>query len=151
LSNNTKYKIQNTKYKIQNTKYKIIVATNKIPTIYKMFIIQSITIFFGLLILFAFIRNLTKPTIIEGATGEYQNDSDDPLILAKKNAANIEVLKKQIDEISDLANTVKTNTGSIDKNSQSITSLMSSMSPSSNKDSQKNQALIDEEPETFNM
>ena len=52
-----------------------------------MFIIQSITIFFGLLILFAFIRNLTKPTIIEGATGEYQNYSDDPLILAKKNAA----------------------------------------------------------------
>jgi len=116
-----------------------------------MFIIQSITIFFGLLILFAFIRNLTKPTIIEGATGEYQNYSDDPLILAKKNAANIEVLKKQIDEISDLANTVKTNTGSIDKNSQSITSLMASMSPSSNKDSQKNQALIEKDPKTFNM
>ena len=116
-----------------------------------MFIIQSITIFFGLLILFAFIRNLTKPTIIEGATGEYQNYSDDPLILAKKNAANIEVLKKKVDEISGLSSTVKTNTDSINKNSQSITSLMASMSPSSNEDSQKNQALIDEDPKTFNM
>jgi hypothetical protein len=116
-----------------------------------MFIIQFITIFFSSLILFAFIRNLTKPTIIEGATGEYQNYSDDPLILAKKNAANIEVLRKKVDEISGLSGTVKTNTDSIDKNSQSITSLMSSMSPSSNKDSQKNQALIEDEPETFNM
>ena len=116
-----------------------------------MFIIQSITIFFGLLILFAFIHNLTKPTIIEGATGEYQNYSDDPLILAKKNAANIEVLKKKVDEISGLSSTVKTNTDSINKNSQSITSLMSSMSPSSNEDSQKNHALIDEDPKTFNM
>lgn len=116
-----------------------------------MFIIQFITLFFSLLILFAFIRHLTKPTIIEGATGKYQNYSDDPLILAKKNAANIEVLKQKIDEISGLSGTVKTNTDTIDKNSKSITSLMSSMSPSSNKDSQKNQALIDNDPKTFNM
>ena len=60
-----------------------------------MFIIKSITIFFSLLILFTLIRYFTKPTIIEGATGEYQNYSDDPLILAKKNAANIDILKKQ--------------------------------------------------------
>ena len=116
-----------------------------------MFIIKSITIFFSLLILFTLIRYFTKPTIIEGATGEYQNYSDDPLILAKKNAATIDILKKQIDKISGLTGTVKTNTDTIDKNSQSITSLMSSMSPSSNKDSQKNQALIEDDPETFNM
>ena len=128
-----------------------IIATNKIPIIYKMPIIQFITIFFGLLILFAFIRNLTKPTIIEGATGKYENYSDDPLILAKKNAANIDVLKKQVDEISGLSSTVKTNTDSINKNSQSITSLLASMSPSSNEDSQKNQGLIEKDPKTFNM
>jgi hypothetical protein len=116
-----------------------------------MFIIQFITIFLGLLILFNLIRSFTKPTIIEGATGKYQAYPDDPLILAKKNAANIEVLKQKIDEISGLAGTVKTNTDTINKNSKSITSLMSSMSPSSNKASQKNQALIKKNPKTFNM
>jgi hypothetical protein len=116
-----------------------------------MYLIQFITVFFSLLILFSFINYFTKPRIIEGASGEYQNYSDDPLILAKKNAANIDILKKKVDEISGLSATVKTNTEAIDKNSQSITSLMSSMSPSSNKDSQKNQALIKDDPETFNM
>ena len=54
-----------------------------------------ITLFFTLLILFSIINYFTKPRIIEGATGEYQNYPDDPLILAKTNAANIDVLKKK--------------------------------------------------------
>jgi hypothetical protein len=115
-----------------------------------MYFVQTITIFFLLLILYSFIRNFTKPTIIEGATGKYQPYADDPLILAKKNASNIEVLKKQIDEISGISNQVKANTNAIDKNTKSIKSLLASMSPSSNADSKKNQALIDKNPSTFN-
>jgi hypothetical protein len=119
-----------------------------------MFII-IIAIFFTLLILFSLVRNITKPILIEGATGDrtgtYQDYSDDPLILAKKNAANISVLKDKIDEISGISQQVKTNTSTIDTNSKTIHSLMASMSPSSQKSSQKNQALIDKTPKTFNM
>lgn len=116
-----------------------------------MFYIYSITIFFTLLIAFSFIRNLTKQSIIEGATGTYQPYAEDPLILAKKNAANIEVLKQKVDEISGISDRVKINTDTIDKNTKTIKSLLSSMSPSSNAASQKNQALVDKDPKTFNM
>ena len=110
-----------------------------------------ITIFFILLLMFSLLKYFTKSSIIEGATGSYQEYSDDPLILAKKNAANIDVLKKKIDGMSETAKQTKTNTTNIDKNTQSITSLLDSMSSSSDEDSQKNQALIDEDPDTFNM
>lgn len=110
-----------------------------------------ITIFFTLLLLFSVIKYFTKSTIIEGATGSYEEYSDDPLILAKKNAANIDVLKKQIDDMSETAKQTETNTTNIDKNTQSISSLLSSMSPSSEEDSQENQAVMDDDPDTFNM
>lgn len=110
-----------------------------------------ITIFFTLLLLFSLIKYFTKSTIIEGATGSYEEYSDDPLILAKKNAANIDVLKKQIDDMSETAKQTETNTTNIDKNTQSISSLLSSMSPSSEEDSQENQAVMDDDPDTFNM
>ena len=110
-----------------------------------------ITIFFILLLLFSLLKYFTKSSIIEGATGSYQEYSDDPLILAKKNAANIEVLKQKVDEISGISDQVKINTDTIDKNTKTIKSLLASMSPSSNAASQKNQALVDKDPKTFNM
>ena len=106
-----------------------------------------ITLFFTLLISFSIIKYFTKPRIIEGATGEYQNYPDDPLILAKTNAANIDVLKKKMDEITTLSKQQKVNTDNIDKNSQTISSLINSMSPSSEEASQKNQALLNEDQE----
>jgi len=104
-----------------------------------------ITLFFTLLILFSIINYFTKPRIIEGATGEYQKYPDDPLILAKTNAANIDVLKKKMDEITTLSKQQKLNTDNIDKNSQTIASLLKSMSPSSEEASQHNQSIMDEE------
>ena len=104
-----------------------------------------ITLFFTLLILFSIIKYFTKPQIIEGATGEYQKYPDDPLILAKTNAANIDVLKKKMDEITTLSKQQKLNTDNIDKNSQTIASLLKSMSPSSEEASQHNQSIMDEE------
>jgi hypothetical protein len=110
-----------------------------------------ITIFFILLLLFSFIKYFTKLSIIEGATGEYQEYSDDPLILAKKNAANIDVLKKTVDKITELVKQTEQNSDDIDKNSISITSLINSMSPTSEEDSQENQESIDNDPETYNL
>jgi len=112
-------------------------------------IIQFVTIFFILLILVSFVRALTKQKLIEGAVGTYQAYAEDPLILAKKNAANIEVLKQSIDEISGISQQVKINTGAIDKNTKTIKSLLSSMSPVSPADSKKNQALVGDDPKNI--
>jgi hypothetical protein len=108
-----------------------------------------ITIFFTALLLFTLIKYFTKSNIIEGATGSYQEYSDDPLILAKKNAANIDILKKKVDEMSAIAKQTEMNTVNIDKNTQSINSLLVSMSPSSEEDSQKNQELVNDDSTTF--
>jgi len=116
-----------------------------------MIVITFLLIFFLILLIGYIIQYFTKPTIIEGATGQYQNYSDNPMILANKNAANIEVLKKKIDELSGLTEKVNTNTANIEKNQQVTASLMQSMSPSNNKASQQNQKLVDEDPSTFNM
>jgi hypothetical protein len=110
-----------------------------------------ISLFFIILILFSIIKYFTKSSIIEGITGEYQEYSDDPIILAKINAANIDVLKKKIDDISNLVKQTNTNTNNIDKNTQSLTSLLNSMSPTSETASQENQASIDDNAETFNL
>ena len=40
--------------------------------------------------------------IIEGATNQFQDYSEDPLILSKQNAGNIQVLKGRLDSLSGL-------------------------------------------------
>ena len=116
-------------------------------------ICKLVIFFFCILILNSILSVFTKPTIIEGVTGsqEYQSYGDDPLILAKKNAANIEVLKSTLDEISSFGKKVTTNEDNIKKNSEVIGSLLSSKSPTDNKASQKNQDYMDKNPKTFNM
>ena len=116
-------------------------------------ICKLVILFFCMLIFNSIMSVFTKPTIIEGVTGsqEYQSYGDDPLILAKKNAANIEVLKNKLSEISGFGKKVTTNQDNIKKNSEVINSLMSSMSPTDNKASQENQAYMDKNPKTFNM
>ena len=52
-----------------------------------------------------------------------------------------------MDEITTLSKQQKVNTDNIDKNSQTISSLINSMSPSSEEASQKNQALLNEDQE----
>jgi len=75
--------------------------------LYIQFFVLFLIVFFSFLIMFQFL-NLT----IEGlentstTTTEYQNYSDDPLILAKQNAANIECLKNQMSEIKGYTQTV---------------------------------------------
>lgn len=116
-------------------------------------ICKLIIIFFCILIFNSIVSVFTKPTIIEGVTGsqEYQSYEDDPLILAKKNAANIEVLKNKLNEISGFGKKVTTNQDNIKKNSDVINSLLNSKSPTDNEASQKNQDYMDKNPKTFNM
>ena len=116
-------------------------------------ICKFVILFFCILIFKSIVSVFTKPTLIEGVTGsqEYQSYGDDPLILAKKNAANIEVLKSTLDEISSFGKKVTTNQDNIKKNSDVINSLISSKSPTDNKASQENQAYMDKSPKTFNM
>ena len=116
-------------------------------------ICKLIIIFFCILIFNSIVSVFTKPTIIEGVTGsqEYQSYGDDPLILAKKNAANIEVLKNKLNEISGFGKKVTTNQDNIKKNSDVINSLLNSKSPTDNEASQKNQDYMDKNPKTFNM
>jgi len=116
-------------------------------------ICKVIILFFCILIFNSIISIFTKPTIIEGVTGrqEYQSYGDDPLILAKKNAANIEVLKSRLDELSSFGTKISSNQDNITKNSEVINTLMSSKSPTNNKASQENQSYVDKNPKTFNM
>lgn len=70
-----------------------------------------------------------KKPIQEGATGEYQelNLNNDPLYIAKVNAANIEYLKEQIDTITDLKRQLDEMREQVDSNSYAVTSLNTSM------------------------
>lgn len=66
-----------------------------------------------------------KNTIKEGATGEYQelNLNNDPLYIAKVNAANIAYLKDQLDTISDLKRQLNEMRQQVDSNSYAVASL----------------------------
>jgi hypothetical protein len=81
-----------------------------------VFFVIILIILFSFLIIYQFL-NLTieglenstastASTTSTTSTKEYQNYSDDPLILAKQNAANIEFLKNQMSEIKSYNQTV---------------------------------------------
>lgn len=61
-------------------------------------LIKALIIFFAGLIIY----QISNYTIIEGATTQFQNYSEDALILSKQNAGNIQVLKGRLDSLSGL-------------------------------------------------
>jgi hypothetical protein len=61
---------------------------------------NTLIFFFAFLIIYQ-IYSLNY-TIIEGATTQYQEYSEDVLILAKQNAGNIKVLKERVDTLNGL-------------------------------------------------
>jgi predicted nuclease with TOPRIM domain len=81
-----------------------------------MFLVSFDSIIFLLIIFFIFLLSYQvfleffKTNIIEGLTNEYSaydtKNSDNALILSQKNAGNIESLKEQIDEVSNIKPTV---------------------------------------------
>lgn len=106
-------------------------------------IAQLLIIFFFILIINYIINYITKPTIIEGATGEQppSSNSSDPLILANKNAADIEILKQKIDEISKIATEVSINTSDIKKISEKTSDITKSIDPETTKANKLNEKL----------
>ena len=88
------------------------------------FIVYSLCVIFAILIIYEMLNMFNKP-IIEGATnGNYKDYSgNDPLILAKQNAGNIEFLKKKFDTIDELSSKVNTLSDSVDSNTESISQI----------------------------
>ena len=85
-----------------------------------------LTILFLMIIVYTLVSNSNK--IIEGATGKKEDDDfqsysqDNPMILAQKNAANIQFIKGQLDKIYnaktmilDISNAVALNTYNINQ------------------------------------
>lgn len=105
-------------------------------------IAHLLTIFFFILIINCIINYFTKPNIIEGATGgQVSTNSSDPLILANKNAADIDILKQKIDEISKIATEVSVNTSDIKKISEKTSDITKSIDPETTKANKLNEQL----------
>jgi len=105
-------------------------------------ITQLLIVFFFILIINYIINYFTKPTIIEGATsGQAPSNSSDPLILANKNATDIDILKQKIDEISKIATEVSTNTSDIKKIDEKTSTLTKSIDPETTKANKLNEQL----------
>ena len=87
-------------------------------------ICNLLIIFFLLLILYNIGKLLFKKTIVEN----YENYGDDPMILAQKNAGNIEDLKGQIDDLKKKVDTMDTDLSDVknqaETNENNITGLM---------------------------
>lgn len=85
-----------------------------------------------------FLPNLSQFRVVEGMTsskgfqgykGEQKND---PMFLATKNAANISVLKGQIDEITSLKQLVEDISGQVALNSYNIKQIVEASSKKAN-------------------
>ena len=78
-----------------------------------------------LLIIYNIITYFFSDNIIES----YENYSDDPMILAQKNAGNIEDIKSQLDELKKNSDTMETTLNTVkdqsDSNTDNITGIMS--------------------------
>lgn len=87
-------------------------------------ICNLLIIFFLLLIIYNLGKLLFKTTIIEN----YENYGDDPMILAQKNAGNIEDLKGKIDDLKKKVDTMDTDLSDVknqaETNENNITGLM---------------------------
>jgi len=65
-------------------------------------LINILIFLFFLLILYQYLDSFKIREGIENSSVSYENYSDDPLILAKQNAGNIEFLKKEVEEIPEM-------------------------------------------------
>lgn len=85
-----------------------------------------------------FLPNLSQFRIVEGLTngGGYQGyegeEKSDPMFLATKNAANISVLKSEIDGIAELKKLVEDISGQVALNSYNIKQVVDASSKQAN-------------------
>ena len=101
-----------------------------------MIVINLISIVFLILILLQLCKTM-KTNIIEGNTSKddttYKDNnlSDDPLYLATLNASNIQYLKNNIDEISNLKNLIIDISNNVQTNTTNITNMTQAQMESS--------------------
>ena len=80
-------------------------------------LINSLVIFFGLLLLYQIFLAYVSNNIVEGLTNQFRpydmNNPSNALILAQQNAGNISFLKEQIDSLLGLNKQVKDISGNV--------------------------------------
>ena len=83
-----------------------------------------------------FLPNLSQFKVVEGMTSGYQGyegeQQSDPMFLATKNAANISVLKSEIDGIVELKKLVEDISGQVALNSYNIKQIVEASSKQAN-------------------
>ena len=91
-----------------------------------MILIYSLIIFFTFLLFYQFLAELEigKEGLDMDPPSQYQNYDQNPALLAYKNAANIEVLKQDIDALKSLKKQVEQNTKDIKDISSQATQLI---------------------------
>lgn len=87
-----------------------------------LFLFLLITLFFMLLMLKSYDNNIM---LYEGMKNKYEDydDNNNPLILAQKNAGNIDYLKQRVEENSEIKDEIKALTKSVELNKYSIKQL----------------------------
>ena len=87
-------------------------------------LIYLLCIIFSILIINHIISIMQHP-IIEGMSSDvtYDEYSDDPLILAQKNAGNIDYLKSKLSKIDELTKTVADLSVSVQTNTDAVTAI----------------------------
>jgi hypothetical protein len=68
-------------------------------------IVNLLIIFFFLLLLYQFLTSCKREGL-ENSAGTYKDYPEDPLILGKTNAGNIEVLRKEVEQIPEIKNRI---------------------------------------------
>ena len=93
-------------------------------------LIILLIVFFILLISYQIFMTYSKRTVIEGmddtttSTEFAPYDSNDPLILSKQNAANINYLKQRLDEMGNMKTTVDNLSQQVDELNQQVAGLV---------------------------
>lgn len=102
------------------------------------FYTYTLIVIMCLILLGHFLPNLSQFRLIEGMTpqSEFQGyegeEKSDPMFLATKNAANISVLKNQIDSISEMKKMVEDISGQVALNSFNIKEIVEASSKQAN-------------------
>jgi len=68
-------------------------------------IVNLLIVFFFLLLLYQFLTSCKREGL-ENSAGTYKDYPEDPLILGKTNAGNIEVLRKEVEQIPEIKNRI---------------------------------------------
>lgn len=100
------------------------------------FYIYALIAVMCLILLGHFLPNLSQFKVVEGMTSGYQGyegeQQNDPMFLATKNAANISVLKSEIDGIAELKKLVEDISGQVALNSYNIKQIVEASSKQAN-------------------